>query len=262
MTTALRSEPAGGADARPGWAVVTGGGSGIGRSVCLELARDHPGIAVLDRNETAARQTAELVSEEAGVAALAIQVDVTDHADVERAVMAVPGETIASLVNCAGVREIRPFGQLTPDEYARVLAVNLAGPFHCIKAVYDRLLKPGGSVVTLSSVSGMMGVPERAAYCSSKHGVIGLTRALAHELGEAGIRINAVCPGVVETPMTASYFEDAAYTDRVRRAHPLGRWGTPDEVAALVGFLCGSRATFCTGGVYPVDGGFTSTKAM
>lgn len=244
-----------------GWAVVTGGGSGIGRAVALRLAHSHPAVAVLDKDERQGQETTQLLTQ-AGFTAIFVAVDVADAADVDRAFDALPDVAVASLVNCAGVREIRSFTELSPQEWAEVIAVNLSGTFYCIKSVYQRLLKPRGSIVNVSSVGGMIGVPGRVAYCASKHGVIGLTRALAHDLGAAGVRVNSVSPGVVETPMTASYFTDPDLAHRLRDRHPIGRWGQADEVAELVAFLCGPLAGFCSGGVYPVDGGFTASKSL
>ncbi|HZZ45533.1 MAG TPA: SDR family NAD(P)-dependent oxidoreductase [Pseudonocardia sp.] len=242
-------------------AVITGAGSGIGAATALRLAENGYHVALLDRDEGPAGEIAARITGAGGQATVRV-VDVSDPDQVGAAFSALPFTTLDALVNNAGIREIRGFDELTTQEWYRVIDVNLHGTFHCVKAAAGMLRAAQGSVVNVSSVAGLMGVPGRVAYTASKHAVIGLTKALAAEFGPDNVRVNAVCPGVIETPLTESYFGDENIVRGLRSVHTLGRWGTPDEIASVIEFLCGSQAAFCTGSVFTADGGFTSSKTF
>jgi meso-butanediol dehydrogenase/(S,S)-butanediol dehydrogenase/diacetyl reductase len=168
------------------------------------------------------------------------------------------------LVNSAGVREIVPFLQLPFAEWQRVISVNLTGTFLCGQAVARHMVErgEGGKIVNLASVAGLMAVPNRAAYVSSKHAVVGLTKEMALELADKGIQVNAVAPGVVRTSMTESYFDKPDILEGLKRAHPAGRWAQPQEIANLILFLASSEADFVTGATFTIDGGFAAGKGF
>jgi NAD(P)-dependent dehydrogenase (short-subunit alcohol dehydrogenase family) len=241
--------------------VVTGAGSGIGRATALSLAAEGATVAAIDLDGDQATGTVDAIADEGGKA-YALQGDVSDRRQVEGMFASLPFSEVTALVNNAGIREITKFADLAADDWDRILAVNLSGAFYCIKAAYPKLRRPGASIVNVSSVAGLIGIPGRVAYSAAKHGLIGLTRGLADDLGADGVRVNAVCPGVTETPLTQAYFGNESLVAELRRATPLRRWGTADEIAALIRFLVSDAAAFCTGGVYAADGGYTASKGF
>lgn len=244
-------------------AIVTGGGSGIGRATCLAFAREGAKVAVVDMNQEGADATAKQVSN-AGRKALALKVDVSDPGAARQMVSRVEAElgNIDILVNSAGIREIVPFLELKFEEWQRVIATNLTGTFICSQTVAKRLVEQGrgGKIVNLSSAAGLMAVPNRAAYVSSKHGVIGLTKEMALELGGKNIQVNAVAPGVVETAMTAGYFDKPEVVEGLKKIHVVGRWAQPEEIAQMILFLASAEADFITGSTFSIDGGFTAGR--
>ncbi len=246
-------------------ALVTGGGSGIGRAVCLALAREGAGVGIADVSIEGAEATAQEANKN-NRKTLALQVDVTNPAAVKDMVSRAVAELghIDILVNSAGVREIVPFLQLPFEEWQRVIATNLTGTFLCSQAVAQHMVGQGrsGKIVNLASVAGLMAVPNRAAYVSSKHAVVGLTKEMAMELGDKNIQVNAIAPGVVETAMTASYFGNTELVASLKKVHPAGRWAQPEEIAGLILFLASDKADFITGATFPIDGGFAAGKAF
>lgn len=245
--------------------LVTGGGSGIGRAVCLAFAREGANVGIADVNIDSAAATAQEVRKN-GVKTTVLQVNVTDPTSVQgmvnQAVAALEG--LDMLVNSAGVREIVPFLQLPFEEWQRVISVNLTGTFLCSQAVAQYLVQrgKGGKIVNLASVAGLTAVPNRAAYVSSKHAVVGLTKEMALELADKNIQVNAVAPGVVRTSMTESYFDKPAVLEGLKKTHPAGRWALPEEIAELILFLASPAADFITGATYPIDGGFMAGKGL
>jgi NAD(P)-dependent dehydrogenase (short-subunit alcohol dehydrogenase family) len=245
--------------------LVTGGGSGIGQQVCYAAAREGARVAVGDLDGERAESTAAEIQRHGGEAHATV-VDVADPESAARFVEA--AETALGrldvLVNSAGIREIVSVLDLPFDEWQRVLNVNLSGTFLPSQAFARRLAAQGkpGQIVNLASTLGLMAAPKRAAYTASKHGVVGLTRAMALELGEKNIRVNAVAPGVVRTPLTERYFQDPEYMQTIRDIHALGRWAEPEEIANAILFLAAAENGFITGTILTVDGGWTIGKKM
>lgn len=245
--------------------LVTGGGSGIGQQVCYAAAAEGAKVAVGDLDLERAQATAAEIGKRKGEAH-AFSVDVADPESAAQFVEA--AETALGrldvLVNSAGIREIVSVLDLSFEEWRRVINVNLSGTFLTSQAFARRLVnqdKPG-QIVNLASTLGLMAAPKRAASTASKHGVVGLTRQMALELGEKRIRVNAVAPGVVRTPLTERYFQDPAYAQAIRDIHALGRWAEPQEIANAILFLAAEENAFITGSILTVDGGWTIGKKM
>jgi NAD(P)-dependent dehydrogenase (short-subunit alcohol dehydrogenase family) len=246
-------------------AFVTGGGSGIGRASALALARAGLAVVVADADLDAAKATVEAV-EELGADGVATLVDVTDEAQVAEAVALAVGTfgRLDAAVNSAGVQgQLAPTAECSLDNWQRTLSVNLTGTFLSVRAEIQAMLEAGngGSVVNLASNFGLVGKQRIPAYCASKHGVIGLTKSAALDYAKSGIRVNAVCPGPIDTPLlsgiqTAMGAAGAAMRQEVEDSVPMGRVGLADEVGQLVAWLCGDASSFVTGAAVPVDGGF------
>jgi len=237
-------------------AVVTGGASGIGLGVARALVADGHHVAVLDRNGTAA----DAVAAELGTLALAIEVDVADRASVHSAFAKIRGELgpVEILVTSAGIESFQPLLDITPESWERILAVNLTGTFTCVQAAVPDMLAAGwGRIVTIASSSAQSGAPNMAHYAASKGGVISLTKSIAVELARKGITANAITPSLVDTPMAraAEAAGDFPGVDLVGSMVPLGRAGTPADIAAMCAFLCADGGSYITGQVIGVNGG-------
>jgi len=232
-------------------AVVTGAAQGIGQRIAEVLADAGHQLALIDVQPT----------EMDG--ALCLAGDVSSEHDVANAARTVLDAygRVDVLVNNAGVALISPAEQTSPEQWRRVLEVNLTGPFLLCQAFGTAMLEQRqGSIVNIASVAGLMGVAERAAYNASKHGLIGLTRTLAVEWGGRGVRVNAVCPGWVKTPMDDASQGEGAYGDTDITEHvPLGRFARPDDVAQAVAFLADDSVSgFVNGAALSVDGGWAA----
>jgi 3-oxoacyl-[acyl-carrier protein] reductase len=232
-------------------ALVTGGSRGIGAAIARELARAGARVAV---NYRAGREPAEELAGEVG--GIAVAADVADAADVAGLIEAVErglGE-IDLLVNNAGITRDTLIARMTDDDWAQVIDTNLRGAFLTCRAVSRKMLRRrAGAIVNISSVVGVHGNPGQANYAASKAGIIGMTKALARELGSRSVRANAVAPGYVATELTDALPEDAKQA--ILAGTPLGRLGRPEDVAGAVRFLCSDEAAFVTGEVLLVDGG-------
>jgi 2-hydroxycyclohexanecarboxyl-CoA dehydrogenase len=240
-------------------AVVTGAASGMGLAISQRLAGAGHRVALLDLDGDAAeRAAAELRG--SGASALAAKVDVSDRAAIDDAVERVRAElgAIEILVTSAGMDAFTPFMEITTEQWERILAVNLTGTFHCIQSVVPDMLAGGwGRIVTISSSSAQSGSPRMAHYVASKGGVMGLTRALAAELGPKGITVNTIPPGAIETPMSRRAQSDGNLPDTeiIAKMIPVRRMGTADDVAAACAFLCSEDAGYITGQTINLNGG-------
>ena len=241
-------------------AVVTGAARGIGRETALELAGRGYAIAANDL-DAPADTAAE--AEKLGARALAVAADVSDERSVRRMADEVEGHfgRVDALVNNAGLMFIASAEDTDLADWRRVMEVNLTGPFVTSREFGRAMLqRGGGSIVNVSSVAGLLGVGNRAAYNASKHGLIGLTRTLAAEWGGRGVRVNAVCPGWVKTERDAGDQASGDYADAdIEGRNPMGRFASPGDIARAVAFLAdGSQSGFVNGHTLSVDGGWAS----
>jgi 3-oxoacyl-[acyl-carrier protein] reductase len=242
-------------------ALVTGAGSGIGRASAELFAAEGAQVVVVDINADPAAETVAAI-EAAGGEALALATDVGDGAAVEAMAAAATRRfgRVDVLANVAGILDDYLPAADTPDEvWERVMGVNLKGQFLTARALIPQMLENGGgAIINVASTAALVGGNGGAAYTTSKHAIIGLTRQLCFDYAERGIRANAVCPGAVETGMTKEIFEkgEAAVMQAVRSA-PIGRWAQPNELATVLLFLASDDAAFVHGATYVVDGGFS-----
>jgi NAD(P)-dependent dehydrogenase (short-subunit alcohol dehydrogenase family) len=243
--------------------VVVGGASGIGAACVRRLLDEGANVVIVDLDEA---RVAAAVNEYADAArVVGVAADISDASSAENAIDACKEHfgVPFGLINSAGIRGVGSILTTEPDLFHRNLQVNLAGSYNTCRAFARLLVNAGlgGAIVNVSSAAGVQAVPNRVAYVSAKHGVVGLTRAAAMELGHLGIRVNAVAPGTVHTPMTAPMFVDPANVERIRATHPIGREGTAEEIAAAILFLLSDDASFILGAVLCVDGGSTVGQA-
>jgi NAD(P)-dependent dehydrogenase (short-subunit alcohol dehydrogenase family) len=245
-------------------ALVTGGASGIGRATALALARERAKLIIADINDDGGQQTVHMITEQGGDATF-VRVDVTQAREVE-AMISTTVETYGRL-DCAhnnagiGSRPRVLLHELPEESWDRVLSINLKGVWLCMKYEIIQMRKQGGgAIVNTASIMGLVGSWSRSgAYNASKHGVVGLTKTAALEYATSGIRVNAVCPGYIRTPL----IEEALTSNPEMEAeivarHPIGRMGHPEEIAEAVVWLCSDAASFVTGHTMTVDGGYVA----
>lgn len=243
-------------------ALVTGAGLGMGQATARAFAESGAAVVLADINEDSVKAVAEELTA-AGHKALAIRCDVTDEASVA----AMVEQTVATFgrlnaaFNNAGVQSLPvETADATGEEFERVNGINLRGVWNCMKYELRQMREQGsGAIVNNSSIGGLIGIPNRAIYHASKHGVIGLTKSAGLEYAARGIRINAVCPGAIDTPMVADMFVKEGITkEDMLKDQPTGRLGKPEEIASAVLWLCSPGAGFVIGHALSVDGGYTA----
>ena len=239
-------------------ALVTGAGSGIGRASAQRFAQEGARVVVSDINEEGGSETVRLIRE-AGGEALFVRADVAQAREVE-ALIHTAVERYGRLDcahNNAGISAMTgPIADATAEEFERVLNVNLKGVWLCMKYEIQQMLKQGkGAIVNTASTAGLIGLPGISAYVASKHGIVGITKVAALEYAQAGIRVNAICPGLIDTPMLGPARDMPEVVEQLLRAQPIGRMGTAQEIASTVAWLCSDEASFITGVPMPVDGG-------
>ncbi|MGI4758869.1 MAG: SDR family NAD(P)-dependent oxidoreductase [Janthinobacterium lividum] len=237
-------------------ALVTGGGSGIGEATCRELTRAGAQVLVADVNLVAAERVA---SELAG--ARAVTMDVTDPTSIAK--IASTETRLDILVNNAGIGHVGGIMDVQPEDFDRLMKVNVYSIYYVTQAFLPLLLAARGSIVNIGSVAGLVGIKSRFAYCATKGAVLAMTKQLAVEYPRE-LRVNAIAPGTVQTPFVEGYLEKyhSHEKDKVREQlvarQPIGRLGTPEDVASMVRYLCSDEASFINGAVLPIDGGWTA----
>lgn len=243
-------------------AIVTGAAKGIGEATALAFAARGAAVVVADTDEERGESVAAAIRADGG-ASLFVATDVADAAAVEAMVDRTVAEfgRLDHAFNNAGIEgDPAALAECPRANWDRTIAINLTGVFNCMQSEIPRMSgSGGGSIVNCSSIAGLVGFPDRPAYVASKHGVVGITRGAALELAPGGIRVNAVCPGVIETEMIQrASREQPELMEATVAAHPLGRIGTPAEIAGTVVWLCSDDAGFVTGQAIAVDGGYTT----
>jgi NAD(P)-dependent dehydrogenase (short-subunit alcohol dehydrogenase family) len=240
-------------------ALVTGGASGIGRATALTFAREGAKLVIADMNEDGGQQTVHMITEKGGEA-IFVRTDVSQAVEVQ-ALISKAVETYGRLDCAHNNAGISGGGRALTADYAedrwhQVTAVNLTGVWLCMRYEIPQMLSQGsGAIVNTASVAGLIGSRGLAAYVASKHGVVGLTKTAALEYAQQSIRVNCVCPGVIQTPMTEGALSDPALQAQIT-VRPMGRVGTPEEVAEAVVWLCSDAASFVTGHAMSIDGGY------
>lgn len=241
-------------------ALVTGAGSGIGRATSLRLAREGAVVVAADINPEAARETVALIEAAGGRKAAARALDVAVAADAEAAVSGTVEQfgALHLAVNNAGISGVNlPIGELRTEDWDRLISVNLNGVAYGLRFQIPAIISSGGgAIVNMSSIAGTVAVPANPAYTAAKHAVAGLTKAAGADYGRFGVRVNAVGPGFISTPLLAGLPDEIA--DYIAGKHAMGRLGEAEEVAALVMFLLSDDASFITGSYHLVDGGYAA----
>jgi len=245
-------------------AVITGGGTGIGQAIALAFAREGAQVAVAGRRKNKLDETLRLL-QQAGCSALALECDVTKAADTERVVKSAEDVfgKVNVLVNNAGALSVSTIESIAEEDWDRVMAINAKGPFLMSRASLPAMRRSGGgSIINVGSVLGIVAIRDRAAYCASKGGVTMLTKAMALDHAHDNIRVNCVCPSIVESDMTRNLFAETEVGREARESRlasiPLGRFGKPTDIAGLAVFLASEESSWMTGTVIPVDGGVTA----
>lgn len=240
-------------------AVVTGAGSGIGRSTAVLYAEHGARVVVSDVNDAGGQETVNLIKKDGGEA-IYVHTDVSQPEECKNLVNQALARynRVDFACNNAGIGgELNPVARMSIEGWEKTICINLSGVFYSMRYEIEAMLKNGGgSIVNMASILGQVGFEGAAAYVSAKHGVVGLTRTAALEYSRQGIRINAVGPAFIETPMIGGVTADPDAAQALIAAHPIGRLGRPEEVAELVIWLSSDRASFVSGGYHEVDGGY------
>ena len=240
-------------------AIVTGASGGIGRATALAFSESGASVVVSDVQEDKGEETVKLITDQGGKA-IFHRCNVADEADVKALIKRAVSEygRLDYACNNAGINDIRK-DEYDLDVWQQSLSVNLTGVMLCIKAEAEAMLaNGGGAIVNTSSINGLIGNPMQGAYTAGKHGVVGLTRHAALRWAEAGIRVNCVCPGVIETPMTDVISQNPEIKKTMESMTPMKRLGQPEEIASAILWLCSVQASFVTGHPLVIDGGATA----
>lgn len=245
-------------------AVITGGGSGIGQAIARTFARQGAEIVILDMNETGASQTVAEITGNGGKAVF-YRCDVSDQAETGRVFGLVP--KVGILVNSAGVSHIGKIENTSEADFDRIFRVNVKGVYNCMLPAVENMKRQGGGVIlNLASVVSAVGIPDRFAYSMSKGAVLTMTLSVARDYLDQNIRCNCILPGRVHTPFVDDFLQknypgqEKEMFDKLAKAQPMGRMGTPEEMASLALYLCSDEAGFVTGATYAIDGGFISLR--
>lgn len=248
--------------------IVTGGASGIGKAICQRFAEEGASVALFDVDVEAATDTVEEIEQAGGEVAF-FECDVSETADVQSTFSGVVEKFggIDALINNAGVAHVGTVEETTEDDLDRIYEVNVKGVYNCLKeGVQVMKDRGGGSIVNIASVASRVGIPDRFAYSMSKGAVVTMTYSVACDYVDAGIRCNCVSPARIHTPFVDGFLqenypgEEEEMFEQLSQTQPIGRMGTPEEVAELCLFLCSDKADFITGSNLPIDGGFVTLK--
>ncbi|MCH2025089.1 MAG: SDR family oxidoreductase [Verrucomicrobiales bacterium] len=244
-------------------AVITGGGSGIGEAISRRFASEGAQVIILDINDEQAKNVADSINGKC------FQCDISDSGSVESVFKKIidDGPCPDILVNNAGIAHIGNATNTDPDDFDRVMSVNVRGPYLCMRAMIPLMVgNGGGSILNLASVASNLGIPDRFAYSTSKGAVYTMTLSVARDFIEKGIRCNCLCPARVHTPFVDNYLkenypgkEEEMFT-QLEATQPIGRMAKPSEIAALATYICSEEASFVTGSAFDIDGGFTLLK--
>ena len=244
-------------------AVITGGGSGIGEAISRRFASEGAQVIILDINDEQAKNVADSINGKC------FQCDISDSGSVESVFkqIADDGPCPDILVNNAGIAHIGNATNTDPDDFDRVMSVNVRGPYLCMRAMIPLMVgNGGGSILNLASVASNLGIPDRFAYSTSKGAVYTMTLSVARDFIEKGIRCNCLCPARVHTPFVDNYLkenypgkEEEMFT-QLEATQPIGRMAKPSEIASLATYICSEEASFVTGSAFDIDGGFTLLK--
>ena len=242
-------------------AIVTGGGSGIGAAICQRFAEEGATLTILDLDEVNGRNIADTLDGKF------IRCDVADEQSVSDAFSQLDDPSPSILVNNAGIAHIGEITSTCPEDFDRVMRVNVRGPYLCSRAALPSMLEQGkGTILNLASVAAQLGIADRFAYSTSKGAVYSMTLSIARDYVKRGIRCNCLCPARVHTPFVDNYLKDnypgkeAAMFAELEATQPIGRMAKPDEIAALAAYICSDEAAFVTGAAFDIDGGFTLLK--
>jgi len=244
-------------------AIVTGGGSGIGRAITMMLASSGSNVSILDLNLENARKVAEEVTAKGGEAR-GVECDVTNEASVKTAMN---GSAFDILVNNAGIARVGNVGNTTTEDFDKIYEVNVKGVFNCLREGVRLMKAKGGSIINISSIAAHVGLADRFAYSMSKGAVHAMTLSVAKDYISHGIRCNSISPGRVHTPFVDGFLaknypgNEKEMFQTLSQTQPIGRMGQPEEIGALVLYLCSNEASFITGTDFPIDGGFITLNS-
>jgi NAD(P)-dependent dehydrogenase (short-subunit alcohol dehydrogenase family) len=242
-------------------ALITGAASGIGRATALAFSKEGARVVIADMDGKGCDETAHLIEKEKGKV-LALKVDVSSSEQIKEMIQKTVKEfgRLDYACNNAGIEGNQALiDEMAVANWDKVISVNLKGVWTCMRHEIPVMKKNGGAIVNVSSIAGLLGFPGISPYVASKHGINGITKTAALEYAANGIRVNAICPGAIQTPMIDRFLnEDPESIKQMKAKHPLGRFGRPEEVADAIVYLCSDKSSFITGVVLPVDGGYTA----